>query len=297
MKKEILYRTFDELLSSVLSDMPNIDMEGFVQPQDLIKVAQRINKELHVEKFSDKEVLLEVYNNRVKLPLDLYMLNFGFVVYDTKVKYKANQGIQTEDVLLKPDTTVQDLYKNLTELPENCKNELVRITECGDTYQIIQKIGVVEKTFKYLERLEIEDNSLISPQFKKLLQTSNDNVYNKKNKGYIKNGWLYVEFEKGKIYLNYINNMEDDEGNLLVWDEPIVNEYYEYSFKTRILENMLISGENVAELYKLMDSKRRNARLEARNIRFTPGFDELKDVFNANRKHMYNKYYRMFSKY
>lgn len=297
MKKEIIYRTFDELLSAVQSDMKSTTQEGFIEPQDLIKVAQRINKELHVEKFTDKETLLNVSKYRVRLPLDLYMLNFAFIVYDTKVTYKANQGIQTEDVLVPVDATPQDLYNNLKELPENCKNEIVRITECGETYQIIQKIGVVEKTYKYLDRLIIEDNQLISPEFKKHLTQINESPYLSKNKAYIKNGWLYTEFEEGTVYLNYINNMEDDEGNLLVWDDPIVNEYYEYSFKVRILENMLIAGEQVGELYKLMDSKRRNARLEARNLRFTPGFDEIVKVHNTNRKVMYNKYYKMFSKF
>ena len=58
---------------------------------------------------------------------------------------------------------------------------------------------------------------------------------------YIKDGWLYTSFETGKVYLNYQGMMEDCDGNLLVPEHPLLNEYYEYALKQRILENLIMN--------------------------------------------------------
>ena len=49
--------------------------------------------------------------------------------------------------------------------------------------------------------------------------------------------------------------MEDDQGDLLVLDQPYCNEYYEYAVKERILENMVWNGENVSQQLNLVSSR------------------------------------------
>ena len=44
--KELKYRTFDELLDSVKSDLKTYDLSGAIEPETLIKVADRISYEL-----------------------------------------------------------------------------------------------------------------------------------------------------------------------------------------------------------------------------------------------------------
>ena len=40
MLTEVEYRTFDELLDSVKIDLPTIDLENSIEPQQLIKLQQ-----------------------------------------------------------------------------------------------------------------------------------------------------------------------------------------------------------------------------------------------------------------
>jgi len=114
------------------------------------------------------------------------------------------------------------------------------------------------------------------------------------NNGEIKNGYIYTNLEEGQIYLSYEGALEDDEGNLLVLDNPVINEYYEYALKQRILENLYMAGEEVSQKMQLIESRLRAARNYALTIVNTPNFAEMKALWEMNRKAQYNKYYDMF---
>ena len=115
--------------------------------------------------------------------------------------------------------------------------------------------------------------------------------------GYIKNGYIYTNLEKGRLYIAYEGNLEDDDGNLLVLDHPMINEYYEYAIKQRILENLFINGEDVTQKMALMEGKLKAARNYALTIVNTPDFSEMKLLWETNRKAQYQKYYDMFKSY
>ena len=112
--------------------------------------------------------------------------------------------------------------------------------------------------------------------------------------GYIKNGFIYTNLENGKVFINYQGSLEDSDGNLLVLDHPIVNEYYEYAIKQRILENLFMNGEEVAQKMQLVEQRLKAARNNALSIVNTPDFSEMYKLWEMNRKAMYNKYYDMF---
>lgn len=114
------------------------------------------------------------------------------------------------------------------------------------------------------------------------------------HQGYIKNGFLHTNFEEGEVLINYQSLMEDDHGNLLVMDHPEINEYYEYAVKERILENLYLAGEEVANKLQLIQGKLRISRNIAKGYVNMPDFAEFKKVVEMNRKAMYHKYYRMF---
>jgi hypothetical protein len=110
----------------------------------------------------------------------------------------------------------------------------------------------------------------------------------------IKNGFLLTNFPDGEIYINYQSLMEDDEGNLLVMDNPYANEFYEYAIKQRIFENLMMSGEPVTNHFQLMTQQLRGARNNALSYVNTPDFGELRKVWEMNRKAQYHNYYNMF---
>jgi len=162
----------------------------------------------------------------------------------------------------------------------------------GDKYELIQVISNPGSTRVYTELIPLRMKA------SQEIECDCPNLYwNAPNEGWIQGGFLFTTFQTGKVYLNYQGQMEDEDGNLLVPDHDLLNEYYEYAFKSRILENLYMNGEDVAQRMQLIEQRLKGARNNALSVVNTPNFRELQDMWTANRKAMYGKYYYMFQSY
>ncbi len=116
--------------------------------------------------------------------------------------------------------------------------------------------------------------------------------------GWIKDGFLHTNFDCGKVYISYEGQMEDEDGNLLVPDHDLLNEYYETATKERILENLMMNDEpNIIGKLNYIKQSLRIARNNALSMVNTPDFAEMRSVWEMNRKAQYSKYYDMFKSY
>jgi hypothetical protein len=304
------YRTFDQLLSDVTVDLPNISLENMFEPQQLIKIARKLNYDLGLRINQTKETILEVEKGRVKLPDDFYTLNFALICDSASITTHLPQGTHMQEIPYVPYQETSSSIDVCAESEVNCgKCEpdpntcLVPETTCtkprvfmnckGESYELIQVINPGQTvTYSILLPIKILDN----PQN---IECDCPNLYwNTANTAWIKDGFLYTNFTTGKVYLNYQGMMEDDQGNLLVPDHELINEYYEYAIKQRIFENMFMNDETGAERkLQLIEARLRAARNNALSLVNTPNFSELKKVFDMNRKAMYGKYYSLFKSY
>ena len=60
------YRTFDQLLEDVTVDFSSYALEGMIEPQQLIKVATRVNYDLGLRIHKTKETVLDIEHNKAK---------------------------------------------------------------------------------------------------------------------------------------------------------------------------------------------------------------------------------------
>lgn len=271
---QVKYRTFDDLMNEVGTDFHLYNLEGMIEPAQLIKVALKLNKELGLKLHMTKEIMLDIEHNKVKLPDDLYVLNYAMLCGEYTLTTPIVAGRQTENI-----ETVSD---GVTVVATPCNSG-----NCNN-YQVIETVKYETKTYHTFQKLEIKKNTIIHPSCRNLYESC-------PNKGEIRNGWLYTNFDHGKLYLTYEGNLEDDDHNLLVLDHDIINEYYEYALKLRILENLYMNGEDVLNKIKYLEGPYKIARTNSLSIVNTPDFADMKAVFDMNRKAMFNKYYRMFS--
>jgi hypothetical protein len=161
----------------------------------------------------------------------------------------------------------------------NCKNE---------AYELVQVINPsVTRVFRYLKPLRMKASQEIECDCPNL-------YYNTADQGWIKDGFLNTTFESGKVYLNYQGELTDDNGNLMVPDHELLNDYYEYALKQRIFENLFINGEDVSQRMQIVEARLREARNNALSLVNTPNFREMEKIWWTNRKAMYGKYYYMF---
>jgi hypothetical protein len=305
------YRTFDQLLEDVTIDLNTFALENMIEPQQLIKVVRKVNYQLGLRINQTKEVILDVTHKKVKLPDDFYTFNFAMICGDfTEVigydGYAGGTNIQELPYSSWPNTPTEcgcpventcclngqegicithnpdQPYGDSSIKPRvfiNCKNE---------AYELIQVVNPSStRLFRSLKPLKMRQSQQIECECPNL-------YYNTVDEGWIKDGFLNTTFETGKVYLNYQGDMVDDNGNLMVPDHELLNDYYEYALKSRIFENLFINGEDVAQRMQLVEARLKEARNNALSLVNTPNFAEMKKLWWTNRKAMYGKYYYMF---
>lgn len=328
------YRTFDQLLEDVTVDLNTFALENMIEPQQLIKLVKKINYDLGLRINQTTEVILDVCHGKVKLPDDFYTFNFAFICgqYTEQLGYDgwaSGTNIQevpyvetpsTVDVCAPqtvncsvcnanpcnhtaacPDNTcpttctpsaIPVAYDPLNPYGDTCTRPRVFMNCKGDKYELIQVINAPAATRVYSELIPLRMRASEN------IECDCPNLYwNAPNEGWIKGGYLFTTFETGKVYLNYQGQMEDEDGNLLVPDHDLINEYYEYALKSRILENLYMNGEDVAQRMQLIEQRLKAARNAALSVVNTPNFKELQQMWWTNRKAMYGKYYAMFESY
>ena len=331
------YRTFEQLLADCQVDFQNYNLQNMIEPQQLIKVAKRVNYDLGLRINMTKETILEVEKGRVKLPDDFYTLNFGLICADVVVQQTFPQGTHIEEIpLVAP-------YKETSSVINTCSPETVNCTKCNqlpcgcasascpgsecgsncscescitpeynplvpygdycvkprvfmncknECYELVQKVNNSTFTYRNLLPLRIVENP-------ESVECDCPNLYLQTgNKAWIQNGFLFTNFTTGKVYINYQGQMEDEQGNLLVPDHDMLNEYYEYALKERILENLYINGEpDIERRLQLIQSKLKEERLRSNGIVNMTGYYELVETLNNNRREKYNRYWMPFDRY
>jgi hypothetical protein len=277
------YRTFEQLLSDVAVDLPKFNQEGAIKTAQLIKVALRLNYDLGLKIHQEKETVLEVERGRVRLPDDLYLLNYGNVCISYTTTQPVIHGSHTEDVILDcAEPSEFGDFDGQPFCPGRCST-----SRCG-------QLMYVKQTFKSETRFHTEFANLKIKVSKEVPNSCPNTKVNSGLEAYIKHGFLYTNFENGTVFINYLGNMQDEEGNLLVPDHPLLNEYYEYAVKQRILENMAMDGENVQAPMQIVEMRLRPARNNALSFVNTPDFADLKKIWEMNRKAMHNRFYSSF---
>lgn len=313
------YRTFDQLLEDVSIDLNTFALENMIEPQQLIKVVRKLNYDLGLRINQQKEVILDVSHHKVKLPDDFYTFNFalvcgsyvyhsGYSMGGTHIEEVPYQEFPSKTILNCCEAPVDqpccyngkegvcvthnpDQPYGDTCTPPRVVKPRVFINCKGDAYELVQVVrpGQV-RVYSYTQPLRMKPSQEIDCDCPNL-------YYNTANEGWIKYGFLNTTFKEGKVYLNYQGSLEDDNGNLLVPDHELLNEYYEYALKERILENLFMNGEDVTQRLQLIIPKLKAARNQALSLVNTPNFKELEKLWMANRKAQYGKYYDMFKSY
>lgn len=282
MKTELQYRTFDQLLDEVATDFITYSNEGMIEPAQLIKVAQRVNYDLGLRIHGTKEKVLDIEKRKTKLPDDFYVLNYAYLCGRYTITTPTISGRETENVIVK-----SDLCRKCGQPDPKCTCESTYAVECktGEKVyvQVVEKRKYETKTYDSFEKLHIATST-----------GKGDALDDRVKSGYIKNGFIYTNVEEGSVFISYQGSLEDDEGNLLVLDHPVINEYYEYAMKQRILENLYINGEEVTQKMQLIEQRLRAARNNSLSIVNTPDFAEMYKLWQMNRKAQYNRYYDMF---
>lgn len=285
MKRDQLrYRKYENLLADVEMDMRSISQDGNIEPGTLIKIAMKCNYELGARIRRTKETILEIEHGRAKLPEDFHIMNFALLCGEWTVEQPVPQGTNIQEVV--PEYRPWPGMLECTD--ESLDSKPVCLSECGTRYHLVQVISTEVRHYKQLVPIRFTKSQYVDCDCPNINVISPDEAY-------IKDGFVFTSFDFGKLYINYDSLMFDEDGDLVVLDHPMINEYYEYALKQRILENLIMDGNTtVGPQFELVTQQLRMARNNAISIARTPDFEEMHQVWRMNRKAMYSRYYDMF---
>ena len=268
-------------MNTIRSDFYTYDQDNFLNPQELLKIAIKINYELGLKINQSRGKIIDIKNGKGKLPADFYVMNFAMLcgvstdtftscqgseiqtMYDQMVKLaqitNARPLVQFQDLAVGDNIvthnlastniviTLQDAEKNYLNFeyviinPDQVKikvftyipgariniiaaanvvaNCSVSLDTCPDGCKIVESRPGLIREFPRPVPIEILPYNYGEPECN--LKQVGQPVFRLK----IKDGFIHtINFKDGRVYLNYESLMEDDEGNLLVLDHPIVNE-------------------------------------------------------------------------
>lgn len=311
-KYTVKYRTFDSLISGIRAEWRKDDADGFINPQDLISVAIKINKELGNRVAMVKEKVIPFTDGRVRLPDDFNVLDSAIVCGDFSYYEYPIQGTHTEEVYLDQP---YPRYRPYPEQPAPCEKEVIsQCPQCndpcpagpcsrcskdeqsckldcnGNAYKVVQVVKRGVKTYTQFMPIRVSPNA-------RLVDCNCPNLHvNSRYNAYISDGWIFMEgIKEGNLYIQYRGSMENSEGDLMVVDHGIINDYYEYAIKKKILETKVMNGETVNQAQlQLIHEEHRKARNNALSIASTPDFSEIEDAMRANRAYMNSRFFRIF---
>lgn len=277
------YIKFEDVLNSVKSDLHLFDNNALILEDRLLKVIYKCNEKLGLRLNKSKQILLEVKNGKADLPFDFYKIEMLFATAVTKVP---------NHLQLIPGNKAE-----YTTCPPKDNSPLIKIDKMGCKDICCNEMFIVRQP--QIQR-EIEIKTFIPLSMSK---KCNDLCTNYSPQGHIKSEYsvdledniIKTSFKEGQIFLCYIGILEDEEGLPIIPFHPLLNDYYEWSLKKKILEDVFMNSEaDVDKKLQYANQMQKDAYLEAWQFTGYPEYRELETVQKKYESDFYNKWYKMF---
>lgn len=276
-KKMFELRPMDELMAIVKSDFRKMDAERLIDEGTCIKTVMACNDRLGISIRDIKQVCIPVNDYKAKLPL-----NFEKLFFVTGLS-------ATNSITM----SMRNPFSN------NFDRDVIYEAEVDrGSFGNVDSYGV---TIKRTENVTIH-NSMnfiqldISPSSQSFCHVSCPNTMRKgRYTVTIEDDYIVTPFRSGEIYIMYLATMEDEDGHLLFPFHPLITPYYEWSIKEKVLMDTIFNSDgHYGDMYKLAQSERVKAWLDAFNVTSTK---EYGDYINSQKKKemsWYTQYFRYF---
>lgn len=279
------YKTFDNLMASIERDLYTFADEGYIIRGKLVKEVRRVNADLGLRINTEREDVLDVIDHVAALPPDFLYLQLAVACKVGNITGPILSGAQTESHTVDIDLQNRSCSFNVCSSGQ-CDGP------CDNCMWVTQRIGIKTHVYTDIRPLSLTKSS--SPYCGDFC--INHHFKGSKDQISIQEDQATFSFKEGKVFINYLADMIDDDNNVLILDHPLVNDYYEYAVKKKFFEMMKINKEgDFLQDYQIMSEELRKARIMAISFINTPEYGELIKVFTDNRHRFYKKYVSYFN--
>lgn len=279
------YKTFDQLMAGVESDLYTFADEGYFDRGKFIKEARKVNAELGLKINTEREDVLDVFDHVALLPPDFMFLQLAVACHVGSIRVPELAGAKTEAHSIEFPLQNRSCSFNKCDSAQ-CEGP------CNNCTWVTQRIGIKTYNFTDVRELELTNSSssrcadfCVNKQFR-----------HAKDQISIEDDHATFSFKEGKVFINYLADMVDDNNNIIILDHPLVNDYYEYAIKKKFFEMMKFNKEgDFLQDYQISVEELRKARIRAISFISTPEYGQLIQMFTDNRHRFYKKYISYFT--
>lgn len=292
----IKYITFSQLMSSVESDMDSFADSGMIDRSKYIKTVRKVNSDLGIRINKEKEKVLPIKNYKVQLPDDFEYLQLALLCKENPTSYNISDSVDPSKLV--PVVTSCNIPTGCSQCPKPSCSDGGSVNLCGNCYKIYeyqpQDLTIVYDTQCPI-KLTKRSHNYCSDSCLNLLCTSDKYKYTVDLDDRV---MTISGVKEGYVYVNYLTDMVNDDNEILIVDHPLVNDFYEYSVKEKMLENFLLNSDaDVANKLKYVIDQKQLARVDAMNFVYMPEYTEIVSYQNAKRQNFYNRYFKAFERY
>lgn len=280
------YEKFSSLMASVRSDLPKLD--GIMDDDNYIKVIASCNEKLGERVHKSKQCKLIVKNYSAPIPPDLWKIENMLAIINTHHNINHLEGIfmsprhyhieENEELI--PDKNEQIIYLCPT------KNECCEQVK----HAITNRMGVEQHFGKAVKPLKFTNKALNN-----CTDYSPCRQWNGEFGVDLNEDKFSFSFASGEVFLEYLGDLTDEEGELLYPFHPMLNDYYEYAVKEKILEDAFINSDmDVINKLQYVQTKKRGAYYDAFSFMQSAKANQWSIMKKKNQLEYYKKWYKAF---
>ena len=285
---QIRYITFKQLVADVKEGLRQYDENNMIDDRRLLKHVIRCSEFLGERLHQSKQCRITVHNYSAPMPSDLWKIENMYGISEVANDLTYFQGIFGggmifhEDRELSPIPTEEERIQYLGILPNDC---------CTPMH-------VSAYDSQYFERVE---NKKIFPLV--LSNNLNSKCAPYSPCGTWKDGYqvdfeddtFKFSFKSGEVFLSYLGDLINDEGDLLIPDNENILPFYEWTLMKVILEDLFMNSEaDVINKYNLAKMNLIDAKLTAMDYVNAFKGGQLDHLSMKRKMQFYNDWIRKF---
>lgn len=272
------HRPIKELISIVKGDLKKLNDEGLIDEGSLIKTIMWCNDRLGIPIREVKQISIPVENYEASLPIDFEKLYYVCALNCTNTHIT---------------TALQNPFNNTFDRDVIYDAKVNR--ECignTDHYQVVINKTVNTQVVAFHNWIDLS----ISPSSFGFCHEGCPNMTRPgKYQISIVNDKIETPFKKGELYLMYLGNMKDEDGNLLFPFHPLITPWYEWALKEKVIMDAIFNSEgNYGDLLKLSQLEKSKAWLDAFNFTTERSYGEYIQLQRQKELKWYTQYFSIF---
>lgn len=268
--------TFSEIMGMVKTELRLYDEMGLIKDINYLEPVRLCNEKLGLTFSEEKQVILEVRDFKTQLPSDFY-----------KVFYMAGLHVRNFSVhnMINPFDNNQD--QRTSYEADLCKG----LFGCDVNVTVIYKKQGVDVTNIYYNWDEIAVAKRVLHKCHKMSPLNHEGKYTVD----FTDTEILTPFREGELYMLYLSEMVNEEGELLLPSHPLLIPWYKWSIIEKVLSDIIFNSDdpNVAEKYKLATRKLNEAWLDAWNFTTDRTYQQMLADKKGRELRWYNQYYKL----